>query len=150
MTQSIKKNHHFKYLYARGKQSVSPYFVLYTRPNRPFEGENQNFLGITVGVKLGNAVTRNKVRRRIREIYRHRQDKLHTGFHIVVVARNRCATATYAQMEESLLKLFDQIELSQHPTHKAKYQMGKQGQQGKSAKPVKQGKQAQKVGKEKP
>lgn len=140
MTQSITKNHHFKYLYARGKQSVSPFFALYTRPNRPFEGENQLYLGITVGVKLGNAVTRNKVRRRIRAIYRLHEAQLKPGFHLVIVARNRCATATYAQMEESFCKLCDQVELSQHPKHKPRYQIGKSAPKPK---PTNQGKKLQ-------
>lgn len=146
MIQSITKNHHFKYLYARGKQSVSPFFAIYTRPNRPFEGENQNYLGITVGVKLGNAVTRNKVRRRIREIYRKHQAQLKPGFHIVIVARNRCATATFAQMEESFSKLCDQVELSQNPKHKPKFQIGKQNtNQGKKLQNPKQKPKANKA-----
>lgn len=132
-TTSIVKNHEFKKLYHRGKHSVSPYFALYTRCNYKNEPQNQNRLGITVGVKLGNAVVRNKVRRRIREIYRLHETEFKTGHHIVVVARNRCATASYQQMEHSLLKLFDQIQLSQHPKHPPKYQLGK-SQQGKANK----------------
>lgn len=125
MAMPISKNHHFKYLYNKGKQSVSPFFALYIRPNRPNEPQNQNFLGLTVGVKLGNAVTRNKVRRRMREIYRLHESQLKTGFHIVIVARNRCATAQYQEMEQSLHKLFDQIQLSTHPKHPPNFVMGK-------------------------
>lgn len=124
-TQSICKNHLFKALYQRGKSNVSPFFALYLRKNRPFEGTDQNFLGITVGVKLGNAVKRNKVRRRISAIYRLREPQLKLGYHIVIVARNRCATATYAQMEQSLHKLFDQVELSQNPKFPPQFQTEK-------------------------
>ncbi|MFI3253140.1 MAG: ribonuclease P protein component [Eubacteriales bacterium] len=111
-TKSIKKNHLFKGLYNKGKSNVSPYFALYSRKNRPFEGNEGNFLGITVGVKLGNAVCRNKVRRRISAIYRLEESNIKKGYHIVVVARNRCANAKYSQMEESLLRLLDQAGLT--------------------------------------
>lgn len=124
-TQSIKKNHLFRGLYHKGKQAVSPFFAIYCRKNYKSEGNDQNHLGITVGVKLGNAVTRNQVRRRISAMYRLREDQLKLGYHIVIVARNRCATSTYAQMEQSLYRLFDQVELSQHPTHPPCYQIGK-------------------------
>lgn len=112
---SITKNHLFKQLYLRGRNSVNPYFALYLRKNRPHETTGQNYVGITVGVKLGNAVVRNKVRRRIREIYRTHESEMKQGYHLVVVARNRCATASFAQMESHLLSLFDQIGLSENP-----------------------------------
>lgn len=116
-TESIKKNHIFKALYQRGNTFVNPFFAIYTRENRPFQGMETNHLGITVGVKLGNAVTRNKVRRRISAIYRLAEPGLVPGYHIVIVARNRCANSSYAQMEEALLKLFDQLALTKSPKH---------------------------------
>lgn len=123
-TKSITKNHHFKHLYSRGKYNVSPYFALYTRQNRPHEPQDTNFLGITVGVKVGNAVTRNQIKRRIKAIYRLQEPQLKQGHHIVVVARNRCAKADYAKMEQSLCKLFDQLELSKNPKVPPKFIMG--------------------------
>ena len=63
---TLKKNSDFRRLYAKGKSAVTPYLVLYTRPNRL--GENR--VGYTVSAKLGHAVVRNRVRRRLREIYR--------------------------------------------------------------------------------
>ncbi len=62
-TVALKQNHEFRRLPARAAVRVSPYFVLYyCRPNR----RSYSRLGITTGVKLGNAVKRNRARRRIR------------------------------------------------------------------------------------
>ena len=61
-TVALKQNHEFRRLYSKGRSAVSPYFVLYCRPNR----RSYSRLGITTGVKLGNAVKRNRARRRIR------------------------------------------------------------------------------------
>ena len=51
-TVSLKQNHEFRRLYNKGKSAVSPYFVVYCRKT----GRDQSRLGITTGVKLGNAV----------------------------------------------------------------------------------------------
>jgi len=88
-------------MYAKGKSAVSPYFAVYFRKNRL----NMNRLGITVGGKLGNAVTRNRLRRRIREIYRTNETCFLTGYDIVVVGRTRAVSARYAALEDSLLRL---------------------------------------------
>ncbi len=130
-TQSIKKNHLFKFLYAKGKQNVSPFFAVYCRKNYQKEPQDTNYLGITVGVKLGNAVTRNQVRRRIKAIYRLAEGDLLCGYHIVVVARNRCATASYSQMEQHLLRQLHQLELALVPQHPPRFQLGRQPYEGK-------------------
>ena len=84
-TVPLKQNHEFRRLYSKGKSAVSPYFVVYCRrTNRPLSR-----LGITTGVKLGNAVKRNRVRRRIRELYRIHEADLLPGYDIVIVARTR-------------------------------------------------------------
>lgn len=100
-TISLKLNRDFRRLYAKGKSAVSPYFAVYYRKNRL----NFNRLGITVGGKLGNAVTRNRLRRRIKEIYRTNETRFLAGYDIVVVGRTRAVSARYAALEESMIRL---------------------------------------------
>ncbi|MPM01692.1 Ribonuclease P protein component [bioreactor metagenome] len=100
-TGSLKHNRDFRRLYAKGKSAVSPYFAVYYRKNRL----TFNRLGITVGGKLGNAVTRNRLRRRIKEIYRTNETRFLTGYDIVVVGRTRAVSARYAALEESMIRL---------------------------------------------
>ena len=104
-TVSLKQNHEFRRLYNKGKSAVSPYFAVYCRQTRrPYSR-----LGITTGVKLGKAVKRNFVRRRIRELYRTNEDKLLPGFDIVVVARTRAIQGRSADLERSFLKLMKKL-----------------------------------------
>ena len=106
-TIPLKQNHEFRRLYSKGKSAVSPYFVVYCRrTNRPLSR-----LGITTGVKLGNAVKRNRVRRRLREIYRLNEERLVSGTDVVIVARVRAAESGYRQLEKSFLKLADKLSL---------------------------------------
>ena len=104
-TVSLKQNHEFRRLYNKGKSAVSPYFAVYCRQTRrPYSR-----LGITTGVKLGKAVKRNFVRRRIRELYRTNEDKLLPGFDIVVVARTRAIYGRYADLERNFLQLMKKL-----------------------------------------
>ena len=104
-TVSLKLNHEFRRLYNKGTSAVSPYFVIYCRKtNRP-----QSRLGITTGVKLGNAVKRNFVRRRIRELYRTNEQKFLPGYDIVVVARTRAIFGKYADLERNFLRQMKQL-----------------------------------------
>ncbi len=106
-TVSLKQNRDFRALYARGKSSVSPYLAVYCRKSRLPHSR----LGITVGGKLGIAVRRNRVRRRIRELYRQNEHRLKAGYDIVIVARGRAMSAPYRTLEESFLKLADKLGL---------------------------------------
>ena len=107
-TIALKQNHEFRRLYSKGKSAVSPYFAVYCRKtNRPVSR-----LGITTGVKLGNAVKRNRVRRRIRELYRTNEDRLSPGYDIVVVARTRAVFARYAELERSFLQLMRRLGIA--------------------------------------
>ena len=108
-TVSMKENHLFRRLYAKGKSSVSPALAVYVRPNR----RRENRLGITVGTKVGKAVRRNKVRRRLREAYRINEGRMTSGWDIVVVARVRAAYAPYAELERELLRLLDKLGVCQ-------------------------------------
>jgi len=104
---TLKKNSDFHRLYARGKSAVDPYVVVYCRRNR----EKTNRLGYTVSKKLSHAVTRNRVRRRLREIYRLNAHRFKGGYDIVVVARARCVGAEYKRMEQGFLNACEKLGL---------------------------------------
>ena len=91
-TVSLKENHLFRRLYSKGKSAVTPTLAVYVRPNH----HRRSRLGVTVGTKVGKAVKRNRVRRRIREAY-----------------RIRSAHAPYAEVERDLLRLLDKLGVYQ-------------------------------------
>ena len=99
-SSALKLNHIFRRLYATPAQANS-YLVLYARRNRTA----QNRVGVTVGKKLGHAVIRNRVRRRLREVYRLNEAKFAPGWDIVVVARSRCIKAPFPQLTQAYLSL---------------------------------------------
>lgn len=98
-SKSLKLNHVFRRLYHKGDSSVTKYLVIYTRPNHL----QINRVGITVGKKLGKAVVRNRVRRRLREIYRINEMNFQPGYDIVIVARSRAVEAEFQALQTAYL-----------------------------------------------
>ena len=97
---SLKLNHIFRRLY-HTSGFADGHLVLYARKNRT----ETNRIGITVSKKLGKAHVRNRVRRRIREIYRLNEDKFQPGWDIVVVARSKAVEAPFSKLTKSYLAL---------------------------------------------
>lgn len=106
-TVSLKENHLFRRAYNRGKSAADSRLALYVRRN----GRRNSRLGLTVSTKVGCAVVRNRIRRRLRELYRLNEDKLSAGWDVVVVARVRAAQSDYHQLEKSFLHLADKLGL---------------------------------------
>ena len=98
-SKSLKLNHVFQRLYRKGPSVANRYLVLYCNKNRTEE----NRVGITVGKKLGKAVHRNRVRRRLREVYRLNEDSFRRGYDIVVVARSRAEEASFQDLTRAYL-----------------------------------------------
>lgn len=61
-------------------------------------GLEQVRLGLTVSSKVGNAVTRNRIRRQLREWFRTHIEALPKGHDVVIIARNSAATATREEL----------------------------------------------------
>ncbi len=106
-TESLTENRDFTRLYRSGKSGAGPYIAVYCRRNRL----RANRLGVTVSVKLGGAVLRNRIRRRIKEAYRLHEDAFRIGFDIVIVARQRAADAPFRAIEQAILKVFHALSM---------------------------------------
>ena len=106
-TSSLKKNYEFKRLYNKGKSAASQCAVVYCRRN----GKAENRLGVTVSAKLGGAVQRNRIRRRLKEIYRQNEGDLKSGYDIVIVARMRSRYAEFREIESSVIFLFRKLDI---------------------------------------
>jgi ribonuclease P protein component len=62
-------------------------------------------VGFVTSRRLGSAVVRNRVRRRLREIVRRHQHDLRQGFWIVLIAKRDAANASYRTLEDEWLRL---------------------------------------------
>lgn len=97
-TASLKRNNDFRRLYARGMSFAGGYTVVYAAKNRL----GINRIGLTVSKSTGNAVTRNRLKRLMRESLRLMKDKLPEGYDIIVVARNRAVGKSQPQIMKDI------------------------------------------------
>lgn len=75
-----------------------PLLVLYLAPNDRAETR----VGITVSGRVGKAVVRNTVRRRLREALRARLPRLRGSLDVLVIARPAAARATWQELNDAL------------------------------------------------
>jgi ribonuclease P protein component len=104
---TLKENYEFRRMYRKGASAVSSSMVFYCRKNNL----GHNRLGITVSVKVGKAVVRNRARRRLREVYRLNTPALKQGWDIVLVARSRTATMPWKELNAHFLRLAKKLSM---------------------------------------
>ena len=94
----------------RGSRLNRPAFALQALPRPEPERAGTIGIGLTVTRKIGNAVTRNRARRRLREALRLvLPGPARPGADYVVVARQPALTFPFAQLQDELAGAFEQI-----------------------------------------
>lgn len=100
----LRKNSQFQYVYRKGKNIGAKEIALVYVPS------GKQLVGFSVGKKVGKAVTRNLVKRRLRAAFREERPKLKKGLYIVA-ARSAAATADYRTLHRSLCYLLRKHQL---------------------------------------
>lgn len=96
----IKKNKEFQTVFQNGKSMANRQFVIYVL-NKP---EQEFFrIGLSVSKKIGNAVTRNRVKRLIKQFFLEYKLNIYPGKDYVIIARNPAAEMNYEEVKKSLL-----------------------------------------------
>jgi ribonuclease P protein component len=86
--------------------------VGYARAEAIVEGaEAPARIGFSVSRRVGGAVVRNQVKRRLREIVRKRLSHVAPGWDIVITARASAAEAEYGALEEDMREIFSRARL---------------------------------------
>ena len=95
----VKREKDFKEIFQYGTSFANRKFVVYQLENQ----QNHFRVGLSVSKKLGNAVTRNQIKRRIRHILLSVREHLADNVDFVVIARKGAESLDYAEMEKNLL-----------------------------------------------
>ena len=95
----VKREKDFKAIFKDGTSFANRKFVVYQLENQ----QNHFRVGLSVSKKLGNAVTRNQIKRRIRHILLSVREHLADNVDFIVIARKGVESLDYAEMEKNLL-----------------------------------------------
>jgi len=101
----LTKPGQYALVYGKGKSWRSNLLVMRALPN----GLTLSRYGLSVSKRVGKAVTRNRVKRILREILRSKP--LESGWDIIFIARPLAADASYADMEKSIDTLLSRAQL---------------------------------------
>lgn len=97
----LKKSGEFSYIIKNGlifcRNSIVVYILKSDRPLR---------FGICIGKKIGNAVERNKTKRRFKEILRSILPQIEFSGTVVIIARAGCKFLSFGELKEDCFSLF--------------------------------------------
>lgn len=105
----LKSKKSFQFVYAKGRAVADSLAVFYLLPD---QGEDLR-IGLAVGKRLGCAVTRNRIKRLMREVFRLHRSELKKGYHIVWVARRKLVQADFETFERVFFRLARKASLLQ-------------------------------------
>ena len=101
----IKKNDDFSRILHEANPIRGRYYDLYLEK----VNSNSYHFGFSTGKKVGNAVTRNKIRRQTKSITDKRE--YINGFNCIIMVKKRIIDASYLEMQEDLLNSIDKLNI---------------------------------------
>lgn len=106
-TERVLNFREFRKVYDKGERYSSRFFLLFVHKRaESAPGSDQTVrLGVTVTKKVGNAVQRNRCKRILREIFRHRKSQMKGGFDLVFNVKRSMLEASFQEVEAEFSRL---------------------------------------------
>ena len=101
---SLGSNRQHQHVYRRGKSHPGRHLVLIYLKGRELK------IGVSASAKVGNAVTRNRLRRYMREDFRQMKNQLKSGRYILI-ARTSAAAAGHEALHRDLRAIVERANL---------------------------------------
>jgi ribonuclease P protein component len=95
----VKKNKEFQEIYIKGSSVANRQFVVYLRS---VPDQTHFRVGLSVSKKIGNAVTRNQVKRYIRQALLELQDQMRNEYDLIIIARKPASDMNFHEVKGSL------------------------------------------------
>lgn len=103
----ISSSKEYNNIYQNGKKIQGRYIIVFFQKG----GTKFSRFGIVTSKKIGNAVVRNRVKRRLRAIVHDNLDKICGSYNIVIVARYNISNAAYENLEQDFFKVMKKAGL---------------------------------------
>ncbi len=106
----VKKTKEFTRIIKKRNGKSNNYFII----NKESNNENKSLFGITFTKNIGNAVTRNKLKRRIKSIIDNNEKIYDNNTTYIIIIKKETKDLTYQEMEKELTNLFLRIKGEQN------------------------------------
>lgn len=97
----LRSNMEFKKVYSGGKSYWNRNLVLYVKKN----DIGNTRVGYSITKKIGNSVVRNRVRRRMKEVYRLKFDGIKNNFDLIFIPKKNIVDISYKELESAMLHI---------------------------------------------
>lgn len=104
---SLKRNKEFRRVYNKGRSAVTRTLVM----THLTTGRDDIRIGFAVGKKIGNAVTRNRVKRRLREAITPLLPEITPGCRLIFIARSAITEVSFKEIESTVRRLLQKAGL---------------------------------------
>lgn len=104
--ESLKRQSEFDLTYSTGKVIQNSFFRLFALDRKDNEEPRTGFV---VSKKFGNAVKRNKLKRRMKEAWRV-LNNIPNGKNYILIPRNKAANSSFNDIKEGLFELIEKIQ----------------------------------------
>lgn len=102
----IKKSEDFTRLIKKRNGLSNKYFII----NQEENSDNLARFGITFVKGIGNAVTRNKLKRRVKSIIDKNKFLYRNSKNYIIIIRKQCIEISYQELEKNLIHLFSKMK----------------------------------------
>lgn len=103
-TFRLKSSLDFQAVYTKGRSVANKAAVLYVLPQKP---PRPSRIGFAAGKKLGKAVVRNRIKRRVKEAVRLIWPRVKPGQNLVIIARQSARDMVFTQLQARVAELFE-------------------------------------------
>ncbi len=102
----VKKKYEFNDIIDTGKCIKNDVYVIFYKKN----SLNKYRFGISVGKKIGNAVVRNKYKRRLRNIIDNNKKYYQNNKDYIIILRKSCIDLSFEQLQNKFVSIISKIK----------------------------------------